>query len=464
MNSHLTTDFVAKTMGARGYTVVIGPSAAVTGGAADSRAVQPGDLFAGFHGEHVDGNDYVAQALANGAVVGVCERAPSVIPPGKTLVVAPDTVRAMAELANAWLKECGTRVVGITGTVGKTTAKDVTAAVLSSHFRVHKSPGNFNSREGLPLAVMSLCREDEVSVLEMAMDSAGEILELCHIAEPTVGVVLNIGLTHVSKLGSIEAIAREKLSLVRYLPESGTAVINVDDRRIANAAPGLQCKVITFGARQLSGSQPTLAYDRVQSQGLNGIRFYVSPGTRRARVDSPLPGEHTLPSVMAALGVAMALGMPLFKAANAVRSGGSASRARTLPGANGSTIIDDRYNSSPASLAGALRLLSRLDGGGRRIALIGRMAELGDFEEAEHRRVGRLAIDSCEVLVAVGEPCRALVEEAQNAGHTDAHWFEDKDAAANFVAAALRPGDVVLLKASRSQAFETIIPTLEGAK
>jgi len=463
MNTHLTTAFVGGALRAHGYTVFEGPDVAITGGAADSRNATAGDLFAAYHGENVDGNDYVSQALSNGAVAAVCERAPSDIPAGKTVVIVPNTLRAMAELASAWLKECGTRVVGITGTVGKTTSKDVTAAVLTSKFRVHKSPGNFNSREGLPLAVMSLCREDEVSVLEMAMDSAGEILELCKIAEPTVGVVLNIGLTHVSKLGSIEAIAREKLSLARYLDENGTAVLNADDPCIAAAAGGLRCRVISFGMRRASGEQPTLAYDRMQSQGLEGMRFYVSPGTRRARVDSPLLGEHTVPSVMAALGAAMALGMPLFKAAKAVRMAASASRARSLAGANGSTIIDDRYNSSPASLGGALRLLSRLHRHpGRRIALIGRMAELGEFEETEHRAIGKIAAASCDLLAAVGGPCAALVEEAQAAGHANAHWFADKDEAANFVAGQLREGDVVLVKASRSQAFETIIPILGG--
>lgn len=464
MNEHLTTVFIAREMAARGYTVIPGPDVSVTGGSADSRTTRPGDVFAAFRGENVDGNVFVAEALANGAVAAVCERAPAGGAADKTLVVAPDTTRAMAELATAWRRECSPRVVGITGTVGKTTAKDVTAAVLATQFRTHKSEGNLNSREGLPLALMSLRRDDEVSVLEMGMDSPGEILELCAIAEPEVGVVLNVGLTHVSKLGSIQAIAREKLSLVRWLPETGTAVLNADDPWIAPVAGELHCRVITFAGAREAAPHATLTYTDIRSEGLAGTRFFLTTGKKSARVDSPLPGEHTIPGVVAAVGVAMALGMRLFDAANAVRNSGLTGRVRTLPGRDGSTIVDDRYNSSPASLAGALAVLGdiRAYRGTRTIALLGKMAELGEFEAEEHRKAGRLAASSCDILVAVGEPCRALIEEAKAAGHADARWFEDKDEAAAAVSALLREGDTVLVKASRSQAFETILPRLAG--
>ena len=292
MNTHLTTAFAARVMRARGFDVHEGPNRPIAGGAADSRSVSPGDLFAAFQGETADGNAFTDQAIANGASAIVCERAPLGEAGTTTVIVAPSTTTAMVELARAWIEECHPRVVGITGTVGKTTCKDMTAGVLAKRFRVHKSPGNFNSREGLPLAVMSLCREDEVSVLELAMDSQGEIVELCRIVDPSVGVVLNIGLTHVSKLGSIEAIAQEKLSLVRYLGPNGTAVLNADDPRVASVAPELSCRVVTFGASaSISGPQPNLAYFRIKNEGLNGTRFWVTPGKKIARVDSPLPGN-----------------------------------------------------------------------------------------------------------------------------------------------------------------------------
>lgn len=457
MSEHLTTTFVAATMRAYGYLVLGGPEAEVTGGAADSRAVQPGDLFTAFPGENADGNRFVADALNNGAVAAICERVPQGDFSTKTIVVAPDATRAVGELAGAWRRECKPRVVGITGTVGKTTTKDLAAATLGARFRTHKSAGNFNSREGLPLALMSLRRDDEVSVLEMAMDSLGEILYLCEIADPEVGVVLNVGFTHIEKLGSIEAIQREKLTLARYLPESGTAVLNADDPRVGPAAAELRCNVIPFG----SSAEATLVMSNVAAHGLLGVSFDASFASETVRVDSPLPGEHTVPAALASIGAGLALGMDLTTAALAIGASQESGRSRVYGGRAGATIIDDRYNSSPGSLAGALGMLGTLSG--RRIALLGRMAELGEFEWQEHRRAGGIAAQSVDLLVACGESCRAMIEAAREAGLAEAHWFADKDEAAAFLAPQLAAGDYVLVKASRGEAFETILPLLGAA-
>ncbi|MBI2766024.1 MAG: UDP-N-acetylmuramoyl-tripeptide--D-alanyl-D-alanine ligase [Chloroflexi bacterium] len=457
MTAGLTTAFVAREMRTRGYDVNEGPETAIAGGAADSRNVRPGDLFTAFPGENTDGNLFVAQALANGAAAAICSRAPEGNWPAATIVVAPDPTRAVGELAHAWREACGPRVVGITGTVGKTTAKEMTAAVLATRFRTHRSSGNFNSREGLPLALLSLRRDDDVSVLEMGMDSPGEIMRLCEIARPEIGVVLNIGLTHAEKLGSIEAIAEEKLSLPRALPAAGTAVLNIDDPRIAPVVHELRCRVITFGTSVAA----TLTWSDYKSEGLAGSRFLVHTRTRQARVDSPLLGEHTVPAALAAICTAMALGMTLFDAANAVRASGATGRAATLPGRNGSTIIDDRYNASPASLSGALRMLAGL--APRRFALIGKMAELGAESEAEHRKVGRVAAASCDVLATFGDLGRIVADSAREAGLAESHWFAAKEDAAEFIAAHLREGDTVLVKGSRSEALETVIPLLEVA-
>ena len=457
MTAHLTTAVAAEFLRSRGYRVSEGPLADITGGAADSRKVELGDLFAAFPGESVDGNDYVTAALKAGAVAVVCNRAPEGEWPA-TVAVVPDTTKAVGELAHWWRTECAPEVVGITGTVGKTTAKEFTAAVLSQRFRTHHSPGNLNSREGMPLAMMSLTREHEVSVLEIAMDSKGEIAELCAIARPNLGAVLNIGLTHVSKLGSIEAIAEEKLSLVRALPPEGTAILNADDPRVAGVVPELRCGVITFG--EAEGA--SLRRGPVTERGLEGTSFDVTFGETTERVNAPLPGAHTVPAVLTAIASAIALGMNLRGAASAVSQAQATGRARIAKNALGATIIDDRYNSSPASLAGALRMLKGLSG--RRIALLGRMAELGEHEEAEHAAAGRVAAESCDILIASGEVTRPLAEAARAAGHGDVRWFATKDEAATNVAALLQPGDYVLVKASRGEEFETILPLLEGAK
>lgn len=454
MSPNLTTAFVAETMRVRGYEVRPGPEREITGGAADSRKVQRGDLFTAFPGENEDGNRYVAAALDAGAAAVICTRAPEGSWPEATIVVAPDATRAVGELAHAWRKACGPRVVGITGTVGKTTAKEFTAALLSQRFNTHKSGGNFNSREGLPLALMSLRRDHEVSVLEIAMDSKGEIAELVAIAEPEVGAVLNIGLTHVSKLGSIEAIAAEKLSLVRGLPRDATAVLNVDDPRVAAVVPELQCHALTFGESDTAA----LRRGPVTDRGLAGTSFDVTFGETTERVNSPLPGAHTIPAVLTAMAAGIALGMNLRGAASAAERADVEGRARILTLPNGATVIDDRYNSSPASLQGALRMLGGLPG--RRIALLGRMAELGGYEAAEHEAAGKVAAENCDVLVCSGETCRVLAEAARAAGHPDVRWFETKDEAAREAASLLGEGVTVLVKASRGEAFETILPLL----
>jgi UDP-N-acetylmuramoyl-tripeptide--D-alanyl-D-alanine ligase len=458
MNDHLTTSFVARTMRERGYEVREGADVPVTGGAADSRKAVAGDLFIAFPGENSDGNAFVAEALTNGAVAAICERAPEGDWSDRTIVIAPDATKAVGELAHAWRQECRTPVVGITGTVGKTTTKELTAAALASRFRTHKSEGNFNSREGLPLAVMSLRRDHEVSVLEMGMDSVGEIAYLCGIAEPRVGVVMNIGLTHVSKLGSIEAIAREKLSLPRWLPTTATAVLNMDDSRIAAAAPGLSCQVIGFGVE----AETDLVARNIGERGLNGTTFEVEFGGQTARVDSPLAGAHLVPAALAAIGVCCAMGMSLQDAAQGVSQAPVEGRAHTFVNARGVQVIDDRYNASPASLAGALRMLATLDG--RRIAFIGRMAELGDFEAEEHRVVGRVAAECVDILVTFGPVCSGLADAAREAGLGDVRWFESKDEAAAEVVREMRSGDIVLVKASRGEALETVLPLLEGAE
>jgi UDP-N-acetylmuramoyl-tripeptide--D-alanyl-D-alanine ligase len=439
-----------------GYEVRAGDDVAITGGAADSRSVEAGQLFTAFPGEHHDGNAFVDDAMQHGAAAVICSVAPSGEWQGRTIVIAPDPTRAVGQLAHAWRKTCNPRVVGITGTVGKTTAKELTAGLLAARFRTHRSEGNLNSREGLPLALLSLRREHEVSVLEIGMDSKGEIAYLCGIAEPEVGVVLNIGLTHVSKLGSIEAIAEEKLTLGRYAARAGTALVNIDDPRIAAEFGAATSHVLTFG--ESPGAR--LRVSNVVDRGLAGTAFDLSYGGETLPAMCPAPGVHVIPGALAAVGAALALGMNLADARDALAAVETAGRARVARSASGATIIDDRYNSSPASLAGALRMLGALEG--RRIAFIGRMAELGDYEEEEHRKAGVVAASACDILFAVGPECSVLAAAARDAGHADVRWFETKESAAAEAASLLREGDTVLVKASRGAAFETVIPVLEG--
>ncbi|MDZ7729336.1 MAG: UDP-N-acetylmuramoyl-tripeptide--D-alanyl-D-alanine ligase [Dehalococcoidia bacterium] len=454
----MTAGFLAETLAAHGWQATAGePAAEIRDGSADSRLVKPGDVFAGFRGEQQDGNAYLERALEAGATAVVGERAVEGNWPDRAIAVVPDTRAAVATLAGAWRARCNPQVVGITGTVGKTTAKEFCAAVLRQHFRTHKSKENFNSREGLPLTLASLETSHEVSVLEMAMDSRGEIRELCEIARPDVGIVLNVGLTHVSKLGSVEAIQAEKLSLAGWLPESGVAVLNADDPLVAPAIGHVRARVISFG-RALDA---TLRIGEVDDHGLDGCSFALSHGQETATVRSPLPGAHLVPAATVAVASAMALGVPFQAAAASVESAEAAGRMGIRRLENGVTVLDDTYNSSPASLEGALRLLGNAEG--RRIAVLGAMAELGDYEAPEHRRLGTIAAGQADLVLAAGAPCRDLVDAAREAGLANARWYETREELGEALARELRAGDVVLLKASRSQAFEALLPAIEGA-
>jgi len=452
--SQMTTGFAGRVMREFGYRVVAGSNSELVDGFADSRQVTPGALWVAFRGESVDGNDYVEAALGNGAAAVICEREAEGEWPGRTIIVAPDSRVALSQLGEAWLRHCEPRVVGITGTVGKTTAKELTAAVLSGSFPVHRSKENFNSLEGLPLALVTLREEHAVAVLELAMDRPGEIGELCELTRPEIGVVLNIGLTHAEKLGSIEAIAAEKLALPRWLAPTGTAVLNADDPRVIGVRDELRCEVISFGLSE----DADLRASGIEPEGLDGTRFVVTFEGRRIAARSPLPGAHTLPAALSALAVAAALGISMDTAVEALNSARYEGRMTRRAGHNGSTLLDDRYNSSPASLEGALKMLGLVQG--RRLALLGTMAELGPAAETEHCRLGKVAAANCDVLAATGDPCRVLIESAQRSGLSGARWFADRDEAATWMREQLQPGDTLLLKASRSQAFEEILPLL----
>lgn len=455
MSGRLTTEVIRDVLTREGAEVYFGGAAEILDGVADSRQAKPGDLFAAFRGEHQDGNEFIDEALDRGAVAAVCERTPAKRWSDRTVAVVNDTRSAMATLAKAWRATCDATVVGITGTVGKTSAKELTAATLRQRFRTHWSKENFNSYEGLPLALASLRRDHEVSVLEMAMDRRGEIAELCDIARPRIGTVLNIGVTHAEKVGTIEDIAQEKLSLVRSLPPEGTALLNVDDPRVAAVRDTLPCAVLPFG----TGPDAELRASAIRDCGLDGITFVVSYRGEKVEAHSPLPGVHTLPAALTALGACLALGLPVAEATSLLSRAEPVSRMVARRGVGGWLLLDDRYNASPASMEGALRFLAARKG--RRIAFLGGMAELGPYSEAEHRRIGRVAVECCDLLVVSGELAMPLADEAEQAGGTVV-WFGHKDEAAAWLAPRLQPGDVVLVKASRGQAFETVIPQLEG--
>jgi len=421
-------------------------------GVIDSRMTRPGDLFFALRGERVDGHDYVPQAIDAGAVGAVIE-AP-LHAPGASLFHVSDSLRALQRLAAFWRARHDVRVIGVTGSVGKTTAKELIAHVLSGRFRVLKSEANLNTEIGIPLTLLQLREEHERSVLEMAMYCRGEIALLAEISKPAVGVVTNIGPVHLERLGYIGAIVAAKAELVEALPPDGLAVLNGDDTRATALARRTRARAVLFGTSE----QCDFRASEIASHGLHGIEFRLSTPAGAVNVRCPLPGRHHVYPALAAAAVALNEGLSLREVAEALADARPDLRLTPRPGPNGSTIIDDSYNASPASMLAALDLLSECPG--RRIALLGEMRELGAASEEGHRSVGRHAAGRCDVLVVVGEDARLIEEEAARAGHTDVRFAVSSDEATALLQRELRSGDHVLIKASRAVGLESVVDAL----
>ncbi|MBF6598962.1 MAG: UDP-N-acetylmuramoyl-tripeptide--D-alanyl-D-alanine ligase [Dehalococcoidia bacterium] len=418
----------------------------------DSRTAGRGDLFVALPGERVDGHDFVADAARHGASGAIVTRA--VAAPLAQYVVG-DALAALQALATRRRAERSrVKVVGVTGSVGKTTTKEIIASVLATRYPLLKSEGNLNSEIGLPLVLLELTRRHRRAVLEMGMWAPGEMAQLCAMAKPDVGVVTMVGPVHMERLGTIEAIAREKAVLPASLPPSGVAVLNADDERVAAMASNTRAHVVTFGMTP----DADVRADDVESHGLAGARFTLVHGGEREPVYSHLPGRALVHNALAAAAVGLVDGLTLPEVAQALTAAPASVRFRTLGGAGGATIIDDSYNASPASMLAALDLLAETPG--RKIAVLGDMRELGAAEAAGHREVGLRAAAVADVIIAVGALGRIIGEAARDAGHADARIVADACEVAPTLRPELRRGDHVLIKASRALALESVAEEL----
>ena len=446
--------------------------AGFTGVSIDSRTVRPGDLFVALRGARHDGHAFVGEAVARGARGLLVERAPEEIADstdGVAVVMVPDTLTALQRLATHWRQRWGGVVVGVTGSVGKTSTKELIASVLGAQRRVLASPGNYNTEVGLPLTLLALEASHQVAVVEMGMYAQGEIRQLARLARPNVGVVTNVGPSHLERLGSLERIAAAKAELVEELPPEGTAVLNADDPRVRAMATRTPARVVLYGVdggddgapagERLPGGELVRACD-VVSHGLDGLSFtLVWKGDRRP-VRTALVGRHHVATALAAAGVALALGMSLEQVVQALGAAPPGSRLRVRQTPRGATVLDDTYNASPASTAAALDVLA--EARGRRVAVLGDMFELGSYEEEGHRLVGRRAARTADLLVTVGPRAALIAEEALAGGMPrDAVFSCDaKEAAVQVLRRHLQSGDWVLVKGSRGMRMEEIVQAL----
>ena len=441
----------------------------------DSREAGPGDLFIAFVGENADGHHYVADAFRRGAIAALIEQdlpaidaatidlrsdrpAQSIGPAELPVLLRVDkTLTALQELSKWWRARFDRLgVIGITGSVGKSSTKELIAAVLQRDFIVLKSEGNLNNEIGLPLTLLQLDPRHERAVLEMGTYGAGEITRLAELARPLIGVVTLVGPVHLERMKSIDAIADAKSELVQALPANGVAILNYDDSRVRSMATKTRARVLTYGLDPAAD----LWADEIVGEGLEGIHFTLHYRREALHVQVPLLGRHSVHTSLRAAAVGLAEGMSWDHILDGLQDRRAQLRLVAVPGPKDSMILDDTYNASPASMIAALNLLSELTG--RKIAVLGDMLELGEYEDEGHRMVGLRAMDVADVLITVGSLGRVMAEEALQNGlsHDRVKTCETNDEALTYLDQIIQPKDVILVKGSRGLHMEDIVTAL----
>ncbi|MDF1499200.1 MAG: UDP-N-acetylmuramoyl-tripeptide--D-alanyl-D-alanine ligase [Anaerolineales bacterium] len=444
----------------------------------DSRLVKPGALFIAMKGEHADGHDYVAQAFERGAVAAMIERdiegdyatvdlrasqgdaIPSEITHPICLRV-DDSLNALQTVAKHWRTRFDVRVIGITGSVGKSTTKELAADVLNQRYKTIRSPGNMNNEIGLPLSLLGLTGAHQRAVLEMGFYVPGEIAVLCEIAAPQIGVVTNISEVHLERAGSIEAIVEGKGELVEALPPGpeGVAILNFDDERVRALVSRTKARVFYYGL----SPEADLWVSDVEGLGLEGIRCLIHYRGESIHVRVPLLGRHSAHTVLRAAAVGLIEGLDWGEIVRGLQNPRSQLRLMTVYGPGGALLLDDTYNAAPSSVLAALNLLDDLDG--RKWAVLGDMLELGTYEETGHRRVGARAAEVVDYLVTVGERARWIAAEAIASGLPSdrVEALESSDQAIEFLEGQIGSGDVVLVKGSRGVELDRVVSEMERA-
>jgi UDP-N-acetylmuramoyl-tripeptide--D-alanyl-D-alanine ligase len=421
----------------------------------DSRTVRPGELFFAVQGERLDGHDFVEQALAKGAVAAVVRKDQLARYPVKTrLLAVNDTLVALQTLATAVRRLWGKPLVGITGSAGKTTTKEAIAHMLSSRYHVLKSEGNFNNHFGLPLMLLKLEPEHDVAVIEMGMSHAGEIAALAAIAHPEIGVVTNVAPVHLEFFKSVAEIAHAKYELIESLPKGGVAVLNADDEYVSQFGRDFHGKVVMYGFR----SSADVRAEHVESLGAEGSRFDVVVGSCREQATLPLVGAHNIHNALAAITVGLERGLTPSAAVAVLASLQAADKRGQVVKLDNITVINDCYNSNPKALDAMVDALASMPAQ-RRVVVAGEMLELGPAGEELHVQAGRhIAGKKIDVLLGVRGLAQAMVESARGAG-IRAEFVTTAEEAGHWLARETRPGDVVLLKASRGVKLERALET-----
>ncbi|HKZ43489.1 MAG TPA: UDP-N-acetylmuramoyl-tripeptide--D-alanyl-D-alanine ligase [Anaerolineales bacterium] len=451
------------------------PAQVITDAVVDSRQVIPGCLFIAIPGKKVDGHDFIESAFQQGASFALIEHEVDskyyqvdLRQPPVDLVLNSDSpiclrvknsLEALQEIARFWRSKLDIRVIGITGSVGKSTSKELIAEVLSERYRTLRSPGNLNNEIGLPLTILKLGSGYERAVLEMGFYVPGEIKFLCDIAKPQVGIVTNIGTVHAERAGSIDVIAAGKSELVQELPPSpeGIAILNYDDPLVRSMADITSARVFYYGL----DPKADLWADQIQSLGLDGIQFCFHYEGESLYVKIPMIGQHSVHTALRAAAVGLVEGLSWPEIIQGFLSGHAQIRLVAVRSRKGALIIDDTYNASPESTIAALNLLADLNG--RKLAVLGDMLELGQYEKQGHGLVGVRAAEVADELITVGERAHEIAKSASLAGFNNdrIHEFNANHEVIDFLDDFLQPDDSVLIKGSHGMHMEEIVAALE---
>ena len=423
----------------------------------DSRALKAGDLFVALRGEKFDGHAFLAEAAKRGATGAVVEEFPAELPAGFAVIRVADTLRALQQLAANYRRSLTLQVIVITGSNGKTSTKDLTAAVLGDHFQVTRTEGNFNNHIGLPLTMLRARGADEIGVFEIGMNHPGEIAPLVALAAPDVAIVTNIGMAHIEFMGSREAIAQEKGAVAEPLAPSGTLILNAHDEFSPSIAARTKADVVLagLGAGEVFASELRPHF--------TGTKFVLNADGRKAEAELPVPGEHMVQNAVLAVAAGRVFGLSLEECAAGLPKLRLTKGRLEQQVIRGIQIIDDTYNANPDSVAAALRTLATMPAKGRRIAVLGRMGELGAEAERGHRQVGEAAArEHLDGVIGVGEEAQWITDAAWRGGVEKVVSVDSTEEATKVLRDLAKAGDVVLIKGSRSARMERIVEGLQA--
>lgn len=423
----------------------------VSGIAIDSRKVQKGGIFVPIRGARVDGHDFIPAVMEAGALACLSEK--ELKNPAGTYILVRSAREALKKIAAFYRQSLGILVVGITGSVGKTSTKEMIASVLKEKYRVHKTEGNYNNEIGLPLTIFDIKKEHEIAVLEMGISDFGEMSRLSEIANPDIGVITNIGLCHLENLGSRDGILKAKTEMFSHMRGGGVVILNGDDDKLRTVREVNGKKPVFYGLRE----GDAYATD-IEPLGMEGVRMKLCLRGESRQAVIPLPGEHNVYNALAAACVGDACGMDLDAICRGIETAGTISGRSNLIKKGGITVIDDCYNANPVSMRASLDVLSQADG--RKIAVLGDMGELGKDERRLHAEIGSYAArKEIDLLYCAGDLSKEMAQGASALGMT-VFWFDKKEDLVKRLLSDIKKGDALLVKASHFMEFSKIVEAL----